>query len=121
MKRLVVTIAFVPLIAAMPLWAARPAPAGAPTPRPSPSPQPRPHGSRTAVDPRTVEVDDGDTVVVHWPGDDETVRILGIDTPETRHPAHDIPYAQEFGEEAAAFAQGAFAAASQIELLRAST
>jgi len=49
------------------------------------------------------------------------VRILGIDTPETRHLEHDIPYSQEFGEQAQAFALGAFAAASQVELLRAAT
>ena len=85
-------------------------------------PQPRPHGSRVTVDPRTIEVDDGDTVVIRWPGGPpETVRILGIDTPETRHPEHDIPYGQELGEEAAAFARGALAAAPRIELLRSAT
>ena len=51
----------------------------------------------------------------------ETVRILGIDTPETRHLEHNLPYAQSFGPEARGFAQGAFAAATQVELLRAST
>jgi endonuclease YncB( thermonuclease family) len=74
------------------------------------------------VDPSRVRVDDGDTVVVRWSKDDlETVRILGIDTPETRHLEHDLPYAQAFGPEARAFAQGAFAAATQVELLRSST
>jgi endonuclease YncB( thermonuclease family) len=67
-------------------------------------------------------VDDGDTVVIRWPGGDvETVRILGIDAPETRHVEHDIPYAQPFGPEARAFAQGAFATATTVELLRART
>jgi endonuclease YncB( thermonuclease family) len=67
-------------------------------------------------------VDDGDTVVVRWSRDDhETVRILGIDTPETRHLEHDIPYAQAFGPEARAFARGAFAAATRVELLRSRT
>ena len=89
-------------------------------PRPSPSPQPRPTGTRVAVDPRIVGVDDGDTVVIRWgPADLETVRILGIDTPETRHVEHDLPFAQPFGPEARAFAQGAFAAATRVELLRA--
>ena len=74
------------------------------------------------VDPAQVVVDDGDTVVIRWPNDDaETIRILGIDTPETRHPEHDLPYAQPFGPEARGFAQGAFAAATQVELLRAPT
>jgi endonuclease YncB( thermonuclease family) len=94
----------------------------APEASPSVQPQPRPHGTRVRVDPRTVAVDDGDTVVIRWPGEPaETVRILGIDTPETRHPEHDIPYGQELGEEAAAFARGAFAAAPSVELLRAAT
>jgi endonuclease YncB( thermonuclease family) len=90
--------------------------------RPEPRPQARPHGQRVPVEPTLIEVDDGDTVVIRWSkGDSETVRILGIDTPETRHPEHDLPYAQPFGPEARAFAQGAFAVATQVELLRAAT
>lgn len=90
--------------------------------RPSPSPQPRPHGRRVPVDAAKLVMDDGDTVVVRWGRDDaETVRILGIDTPETRHPEHELPYAQSFGPEAAAFASGAFATAREVELLRAAT
>lgn len=98
--------------------------AAAEPPRPSPGrgearPQPRPHGTRVAVDPALVEVDDGDTVHVRWErGDVETVRMLGVDTPETRHPRHSLPYAQDFGPEARAFARGAFAAATRVELLR---
>jgi endonuclease YncB( thermonuclease family) len=67
-------------------------------------------------------VDDGDTVNLHWSKTDvEVVRILGIDTPETRHLEHNLPYAQEFGPEARAFALGSFATATQVELVRAST
>jgi endonuclease YncB( thermonuclease family) len=96
--------------------------APAPGPRAEPKPQPRPHGTKVAVDPALVQVDDGDTVVIRWAKDDaETVRILGIDTPETRHLPHDLPYAQPFGPEARGFAQGAFATATQVELLRAPT
>jgi micrococcal nuclease len=94
-------------------------------PRPSPpppSPQPRPHVARIAVDPAQVKVDDGDTVVIRWTASDtEQIRILGIDTPETRHVEHDLPYDQPFGAEAQAFARGAFAAAERIELRRSST
>jgi micrococcal nuclease len=91
-------------------------------PRPQASPQPRRYGVRVAVDPARVVVDDGDTVVIRWPGEEaETVRVLGIDTPETRHLEHNLPYAQPFGPEARGFAQGAFAAATQVELLRAAT
>jgi micrococcal nuclease len=90
--------------------------------RPQLKPQTRPHSTRVAVDPARILVDDGDTVVIRWSRDDlETVRVLGIDTPETRHVEHDIPYAQCFGPEARAFAQGAFATATSVELLRAGT
>lgn len=50
---------------------------------------------------RVVEVVDGDTVVVESSdGDSDTVRLLGIDTPETKHPTKGI---ECFGPEAAAF------------------
>jgi endonuclease YncB( thermonuclease family) len=91
-------------------------------PRPEPKPQPRPHGLRVPVDPVRVQVDDGDTILIRWStGDSETVRILGIDTPETRHLEHNLPYSQDFGPEARAFGQGAFAAATQVELVRSAT
>jgi endonuclease YncB( thermonuclease family) len=67
-------------------------------------------------------MDDGDTVDIRWSRDDlETVRILGIDCPETRHIEHNLPYPQDFGPEARAFAKGAFAAATEVELLRSAT
>jgi micrococcal nuclease len=101
--------------------AARPAARSA-EPRPEAKPQPRPHSLRVPVDPARVQVDDGDTVVIRWSKDDvEIVRILGIDTPETRHPEHDLPYAQSFGPEARAFARGAFATANDVQLLRSRT
>jgi micrococcal nuclease len=95
---------------------------GRPEARPTPKPQMRAHGTRVQVDPRAISVDDGDSVVIRWSDRDrEIVRILGIDTPETRHVEHDIPFDQPFGPEARAFAEGAFAAATEVELLRAST
>ena len=111
-------------LVALLLLQAAPAPqtATAPPPRPAPSPQPRPSGTRVAVPPQLVTVDDGDTIQIRWPGGDvEIVRLLGIDTPETRHVEHDIPFDQPFGIEAQGFARGAFAAATQIEVLRAKT
>jgi endonuclease YncB( thermonuclease family) len=91
-------------------------------PRTEAKPQPRPHGARVAVPPALLSVDDGDTVVVRWPGGDvETVRLLGIDTPETRHLEHNLPYGQPFGEEARAFLAGVLAATTQAELLRSRT
>jgi micrococcal nuclease len=66
-----------------------------------------------------VGVDDGDGIVVRWPEGAETVRILGIDTPETQHLEHDIPYPQPFGEEARGFLLGCVAASDEVTLLRA--
>jgi endonuclease YncB( thermonuclease family) len=89
---------------------------------PEPKPQPRPSGTRVPVDPAAIEIDDGDSLLIRWSKADlETVRILGIDTPETRHLEHNLPYAQPFGPEARAFAMGALALTTKVELLRAKT
>ncbi len=99
------------------------APAGqAPGERPVAKAQPRPRGQRVRVDPSAVTVEDGDGVVIRWSDKDtEIIRILGIDTPEVRRLEHNLPYDQPFGPEARAFAQGAFAAATEVELLRSPT
>jgi endonuclease YncB( thermonuclease family) len=90
--------------------------------QPAAKAQTRPHGQRIRVDPAAVTVEDGDGVVIRWSDQDrEIVRILGIDTPEIRRLEHNLPYDQPFGPEAKAFAQGAFAAATEIELLRSPT
>jgi micrococcal nuclease len=50
---------------------------------------------------RVVEVIDGDTVVVEFADHStDTVRLLGIDTPETKHPTKGV---ECFGPEASAF------------------
>ncbi len=103
-----------------------PAPGGAaPQTKAQPAPakaQPRPSAQKIRVDPALVVVEDGDTVVIRWSdAEAEIVRILGIDTPETRRLEHNLPFDQPFGKEAYAFAQGAFAAATEIELLRCPT
>jgi micrococcal nuclease len=50
---------------------------------------------------RVVQVLDGDTIVVRRAGaPDETVRLLGVDTPETHHPRKPV---QCYGPEAAAY------------------
>ena len=91
--------------------------------QPAAKPQPRPHSARVPVGARLIHVDDGDTVLIRWPKEPEgeTIRLLGIDTPETRHLEHDIPYDQMLGPEARAFMGGVFAAATRVELSRAST
>jgi micrococcal nuclease len=96
--------------------------AGQSTSASKPVQQPRSHGTRVVVDPTKIAVDDGDTVMVRWATNDvETVRLLGIDCPETRHVEHDLPYGQPFGDEARAFASGVMAGATRIELRRAAT
>jgi micrococcal nuclease len=117
----VVGLCLIPLVMGQ-----EPAPRGAAAPaqaqRPQAKAQTRPNGQRVKVDPSLVVVEDGDTVVIKWPGAEaEIVRILGIDTPETRRLEHNLPFDQPFGKEAHAFAQGAFAAASEVELLRCPT
>jgi endonuclease YncB( thermonuclease family) len=83
--------------------------------------QPRPSGERIEVPLDGIAIDDGDTITIDWSDDDqETVRILGIDTPETQHIEHNILFDQPFGREAAGFAKGAFGVATKVELLRAS-
>ncbi|HEX6313072.1 MAG TPA: thermonuclease family protein [Acidimicrobiia bacterium] len=56
---------------------------------------------RTATAAYTVvAVHDGDTIEVARGGERDTVRLLGVDTPETRHPTRPV---ECFGPEAAAY------------------
>jgi hypothetical protein len=64
---------------------------GSPTPTPAPKPKPKPKPRKRAqvIDARITSVVDGDTVKVKAFGatrDFYTVRLLGIDTPETKKP-----------------------------------
>lgn len=87
-----------------------------------PRDQTRVHGVRVAVPVECIAIDDGDTILIHWEAEPvEVVRILGIDTPETRHIEHNIPFDQPFGPEATAFIRGVLSMAERVELLRAST
>lgn len=82
--------------------------------------QPRTSLERVPVDPALIDVGDGDTVTIHWSDEDgERVRILGIDTPETAHPSMGWHDHQPYGRQATAFAEGVFAMAESVELLRA--
>ena len=49
---------------------------------------------------RVERVIDGDTVRVRFDGGIHTVRLIGVDTPETKHPTKAVEY---FGREASAF------------------
>ena len=80
----------------------------------------RPYGKRVAVTPDRLRVMDGDTAEIRWSAADvETVRVLGIDTPElfTRDSTGGARRDPR-GTEALGFARGAFAMADRVELLR---
>ena len=49
---------------------------------------------------RVERVIDGDTIQVRFEGNSYTVRLMGVDTPETKHPTKAVEY---FGREASAF------------------
>ena len=94
--------------------------------RPAPGPAPRGRVEarrahvRVPVDPRTVWVDDGDTIRISWPDEPaERVRMLGIDAPEVANRRHPDRQGQDYGEEAKAFARRVILGASRLELIRA--
>ena len=47
---------------------------------------------------------DGDTIQVRFESKSYTVRLIGVDTPETKHPTKPVQY---FGREASAFTKAA--------------
>ncbi len=49
---------------------------------------------------RVIKFDDGDTIVVNMDGHNETVRMIGVDTPETKDPRKPV---QCYGHEASDF------------------
>lgn len=59
-----------------------------------------------------VHVDDGDTIVCNG----RNIRILGIDTPEIKHPEHCIMEDQPYGREAADYAERIFKNAKEIKV-----
>ncbi len=62
-----------------------------------------------------VRVVDGDTIVLELQNQTETVRLLGIDTPETVHPTKPI---ECFGPEASAFAKATLKKGVIVKLVR---
>ena len=60
-----------------------------------------------------VRVVDGDTVVVLLNGREETVRLIGVDTPETVHPTLGV---EPFGPEASAFTKRLLPPGTQVRL-----
>src|SRR3989338_8064317 len=63
---------------------------------------------------RQIKFDDGDSFVCKG----EEIRVLGIDTPEIKHPAHVIYKDQELGREAALFTKNILKNAKQVSIVR---
>ena len=51
---------------------------------------------------RVLKIVDGDTIKIEYEGRSETVRLIGVDNPETVHPSKPVEF---FGKEASAFAK----------------
>lgn len=66
-------------------------------------------------EPTVVEVVDGDTIVVRIGRVDEHVRLIGVDTPETKHPSRPV---ECFGREATAFTRAVLPAGTVVRLER---
>jgi len=62
-----------------------------------------------------VEVIDGDTIDIRFGGHTEHVRLIGIDTPETKHPRKPV---QCYGHEASAFTAAALPVGTQVRIER---
>ena len=76
-----------------------PRPTNTPTPAPTATPsKPSPQGSLF----RVTAVVDGDTIKIDWDGQITTLRLIGMDTPETKDPRKPV---QCFGREASARAE----------------
>ncbi|CAN5202694.1 hypothetical protein BH11PAT4_BH11PAT4_8120 [soil metagenome] len=77
------------------------------TAAPSATATPNATNANVALRPMVVNVADGDTFKVKFPdGKEQTVRLLGVDTPETVDPRKTV---QCFGKEASAFAKAQLA------------
>ncbi len=72
-------------------------------------------GGSASSNPTVVRVVDGDTVVVRSDSGEETVRLIGVDTPETKHPSKPV---QCFGKEATAFTRSLLAEGTEVRLER---
>ena len=62
-----------------------------------------------------VEVIDGDTIEIRFSGHTERVRLVGVDTPETRHPRKPV---QCYGHEASAFTAAALPLGTKVRIER---
>jgi micrococcal nuclease len=58
---------------------------------------------------------DGDTLVVTVDGQEDRVRLIGVDTPETKHPSKPV---ECFGKEASAFTESLLPEGTEVRLER---
>lgn len=65
--------------------------------------------------PTVVEIIDGDTLVIDFDGHVETVRLLGVDTPETVDPNRPV---QCFGAEASQFLEDSLPPGTPVDVVR---
>ena len=72
-------------------------------------------GNAEPANPFVVDVVDGDTVVIDFGGREEAVRLIGIDTPETKRPDTDI---QCYGPEATAFTESLLPVGTPVRIER---
>lgn len=100
--------------------ATRPAPTATATPEPTATPTPVPPTATSApeeyprVEVQVVSVVDGDTIKVSIDGQVYSVRLIGVDTPETVHPSQPVMC---YGAEATAFTREMIARAGNRVLL----
>ncbi len=75
----------------------------------------QPSGSTDSAAATVLKVIDGDTIVLKLQSQTETVRLLGIDTPETVHPNKPV---ECFGPEASAFIKATLKRGTTVKLVR---
>ncbi len=75
----------------------------------------QPSGSTDSATATVLKVIDGDTIVLKLQNRTETVRLLGVDTPETVHPNEPI---ECFGPEASAFSKATLKTGAVVKLVR---
>ncbi|MDA0285889.1 MAG: thermonuclease family protein [Actinobacteria bacterium] len=75
----------------------------------------QPSGSTDYATATVLKVIDGDTIVLKLQNQTETVRLLGVDTPETVHPTKDV---ECFGPEASVFAKSTLKKGAIVKLVR---
>lgn len=74
-----------------------------------------PNEGAALTSPTVVEIIDGDTLVIDFDGHVETVRLLGVDTPETVDPNRPV---QCFGAEASQFLEDSLPPGTPVDVVR---